>query len=603
MAIRKPLVIGTGNDVAELDASDVLSTIASTIVDGDLTHSPSGDAVFDAMALKLNASAYTAADVLAKILTVDGVGSGLDAALLAGQSPGYYNNAANLTGIVPSASIAQAGVTQHQAALSINYSQLTGTQPPIFLTDVYTVASQAAQLALVVEKGDIAIRSDLNKSFAHNGGTAGTMADWSELLSPTGSVISVFGRTGAVTAQANDYSFSQLAGIPTTLAGYGITGTLADFNAALTGADFATGGGTATGTNTGDQTSIVGITGTKAQFDTALTDGNFLFVGDPSVGDIVGPASSVDNTFALFNGVTGKLIKQASNMTQDANGVLLMSNGTSILAGLLPTTHRFVSATDAAATSGFTGISAQAGATTRTVFNAIRARGTLASPTAPSSGDYILGIIATTWDGAAQQATGVIEFIVDGAVSAGVAPCRIGFFTSATTGAARAEKASLFSDGNFSVGSTTNSGHAFQVTGTSRFTGQITSTLATGTAPFVVASTTLVTNLNADLLDGKNTGTSGNVVGLLDGNNTYSGTSLFSNTVGIGAAPAAGGQFRVQRNFTGGTSISLATFDSQIQSDVTSDANYNRTTASTAAAAFTLNNLRHFVATQGTFGA
>ncbi|MFA7468443.1 MAG: hypothetical protein WCY82_09280, partial [Desulfotomaculaceae bacterium] len=32
--------------------------------------------------------------------------------------------------------------------------------------------------------------------------------------------------------------------------------------------------------------------------------------------------------------------------------------------------------------------------------------------------------------------------------------------------------------------------------------GQLTSTLATGTAPFVIASTTLVTNLNADLLDG-----------------------------------------------------------------------------------------------------
>lgn len=34
------------------------------------------------------------------------------------------------------------------------------------------------------------------------------------------------------------------------------------------------------GTNTGDQTSIVGITGTKAQFDTACTDGNFMYVGD-----------------------------------------------------------------------------------------------------------------------------------------------------------------------------------------------------------------------------------------------------------------------------------------------------------------------------------
>jgi len=64
----------------------------------------------------------------------------------------------------------------------------------------------------------------------------------------------------------------------------GITGSLAEFNTALTGADFASGGGTVTGassgTNTGDQTSIVGITGTKAQFDTAVTDGNFLYTGD-----------------------------------------------------------------------------------------------------------------------------------------------------------------------------------------------------------------------------------------------------------------------------------------------------------------------------------
>lgn len=34
------------------------------------------------------------------------------------------------------------------------------------------------------------------------------------------------------------------------------------------------------GTNTGDQTTIVGITGTKAEFNTAVTDGNFLYVGD-----------------------------------------------------------------------------------------------------------------------------------------------------------------------------------------------------------------------------------------------------------------------------------------------------------------------------------
>lgn len=41
------------------------------------------------------------------------------------------------------------------------------------------------------------------------------------------------------------------------------------------------------------------------------------------------------------------------------------------------------------------------------------------------------------------------------------------------------------------------------VDGAARFTGQVTSTVTTGTAPFVVASTTAVSNLNADMLDGQ----------------------------------------------------------------------------------------------------
>jgi len=38
--------------------------------------------------------------------------------------------------------------------------------------------------------------------------------------------------------------------------------------------------GNTSGSNTGDQTSIVGITGSKAQFDSAVSDGNILYVGD-----------------------------------------------------------------------------------------------------------------------------------------------------------------------------------------------------------------------------------------------------------------------------------------------------------------------------------
>lgn len=49
----------------------------------------------------LLATAYTAADVLAKILTVDGTGSGLDAALLEGQAAAYYTNIIARLGFTP----------------------------------------------------------------------------------------------------------------------------------------------------------------------------------------------------------------------------------------------------------------------------------------------------------------------------------------------------------------------------------------------------------------------------------------------------------------------------------------------------------------------
>ena len=51
--------------------------------------------------------------------------------------------------------------------------------------------------------------------------------------------------------------------------------------------------------------------------------------------------------------------------------------------------------------------------------------------------------------------------------------------------------------------------------GATTFTGQVTSEVTTGTAPFSVASTTKVTNLNADTLDGQ-TAPSGTIVGTSD---------------------------------------------------------------------------------------
>ena len=83
------------------------------------------------------------------------------------------------------------------------------------------------------------------------------------------------------TGGATNLSYTSATGVVASDTGTDATITLADGTnrGLMASADF-TKLAAITGTNTGDQTTIVGITGTKAQFDTAVTDGNILYVGD-----------------------------------------------------------------------------------------------------------------------------------------------------------------------------------------------------------------------------------------------------------------------------------------------------------------------------------
>ena len=53
-------------------------------------------------------------------------------------------------------------------------------------------------LALTAQTGDVAVRTDVNKSFILTATPASTLANWQELLTPTDAVLSVDGSTGAV---------------------------------------------------------------------------------------------------------------------------------------------------------------------------------------------------------------------------------------------------------------------------------------------------------------------------------------------------------------------------------------------------------------------
>lgn len=58
----------------------------------------------------------------------------------------------------------------------------TSTIPAVAITDTYVVASEAAMLALSAQVGDIAIRSDVGKSYVLQTEPATTLSNWKELL-------------------------------------------------------------------------------------------------------------------------------------------------------------------------------------------------------------------------------------------------------------------------------------------------------------------------------------------------------------------------------------------------------------------------------------
>lgn len=85
-----------------------------------------------------------------------------------------------------------------------------GQLPALAITETFVVASQAAMLALTCQQGDVAVRTDLNKSLILTASPPSTLANWQELLAPTGTVASFNGRTGSVVPASGDYTAAQV---------------------------------------------------------------------------------------------------------------------------------------------------------------------------------------------------------------------------------------------------------------------------------------------------------------------------------------------------------------------------------------------------------
>lgn len=128
---------------------------------------------------------------------------------------------ASIGAIPASEKATPSGVATLDSGGKIPTSQL----PALAITTNWVVASQAAMLALDAQEGDVAIRTDVSRSFILGTGPASTLGSWHELLTPTDSVLSVDGRTGTVTlgdlyaALVHGHAQSDITGLVTALAG------------------------------------------------------------------------------------------------------------------------------------------------------------------------------------------------------------------------------------------------------------------------------------------------------------------------------------------------------------------------------------------------
>lgn len=84
--------------------------------------------------------------------------------------------------------------------------------PQVAITDTFVVSSTSAMLALSsAQVGDVAVRTDLNKTFILKVSDPTVESNWQELLTPTDKVTSVNGKTGAVSV-----SLTELGGVSET---------------------------------------------------------------------------------------------------------------------------------------------------------------------------------------------------------------------------------------------------------------------------------------------------------------------------------------------------------------------------------------------------
>lgn len=156
--------------------------------------------------------------------------------------------------------------------------------PAIAITEPFPVENEEEMLDLVAEVGDVAIRSDVNKTFILAASPASTLENWIELRSPTDAVQSVAGKTGVVTLEADD--IDGLGDAATKDVGTAAGTVAAGDDARITGAlpkggATGIGGFTSAGYDVGSLSGTIALDPENGNFQYGSKNGNTTFSALP----------------------------------------------------------------------------------------------------------------------------------------------------------------------------------------------------------------------------------------------------------------------------------------------------------------------------------
>lgn len=220
------LLLSQGELAVALDTGNLYVGTES----GKVHLNPDGGTADEASKLKTAREFLISGDGSAQPVTFDGTGNVeliLSLATMPGLTAGTYTKltvdgkgrvtAASNLEIADLPSIPVSKITGLGTAASQNTGKASGNVvivesngkiadsliPSLAISETFEADSEAGMLALSCQKGDICIRTDQNKSYILSGDSSSVLSNWKWLRTPDCKVLSVNGKTGAVTLDAD----------------------------------------------------------------------------------------------------------------------------------------------------------------------------------------------------------------------------------------------------------------------------------------------------------------------------------------------------------------------------------------------------------------